>query len=368
MIEKLLDIYSEEIPAFLYEIADSPQMQRLKGIGMNCGCEYTSFPLFRGLEPYSRFTHSMGVGAIVWNFTHDPRQAIAGLLHDVASPAFAHVIDFMKGDYLVQESTEEKTAGIIASSAQICEVLALLGLPIDLVADYHIYPVADNDTPRLSADRLEYTMGNILNYRFGTLEDVARFYRNLVVAENEEGVEELCFSDRDIAEEFAHKALECGKVYVCDADRYSMQMLSEIVRAAIQRGAFAESLLYTTEKQVIAALTSDAQGKADWERFCRMNAIVCMDIEGNCAPACGGVAGAADVGADADGAGGAGASGGSGGDSYPVRVISAKKRCIDPFVAGKGRVSSLYPSFRKALDDFMGYSFDYGVCGRALEE
>ena len=29
---------------------------------------------------------------------------------------------------------------------------------IDEVSDYHIYPIADNDTPRLSADRFEYTL------------------------------------------------------------------------------------------------------------------------------------------------------------------------------------------------------------------
>ena len=306
----MLDIYSEEIPAFLYEIADSPQMQRLKGIGMNCGCEYSSFPLFSGLEPYSRFTHSMGVGAIVWNFTHDPKQAIAGLLHDVASPAFAHVIDFMKGDYLVQESTEERTAGIIASSSQICEVLALLGLPIGQVADYHLYPVADNDTPHLSADRLEYTMGNILNYRFGTLEDVARYYANLVVGKNEDGEVELCFTSREIAEEFAFKALECGKIYVCDADRYSMQFLSEIVHSSILRGKVTENLLYTTENQVIAALTSDEVGKADWERFRNLCAIVKTE--------------------DPSG-------------DYPVRQISAKKRYIDPYVEGLGRVTEFSP-------------------------
>ena len=28
------------------------------------------------------------------------------------------------------------------------------------MADYHIYPIADNDTPMLSADRLEYTLSN----------------------------------------------------------------------------------------------------------------------------------------------------------------------------------------------------------------
>ncbi|MBP5391609.1 MAG: hypothetical protein J6Y40_05975 [Bacteroidales bacterium] len=330
MIERLLDIYSEEVPAFLYEIADSPQMQRLKGIGMNCGCEYTAFPLFRGLETYSRFTHSVGVGAIVWNFTRDPKQAIAALLHDVASPAFAHVIDFMKGDYLVQESTEERTAAIIASSAQICEVLGILGLSIGQVADYHLYPVADNDTPRLSADRLEYTMGNILNYKFGTLDDVARYYWNLVVGKNEEGEVELCFADGKIAEEFAFKALECGKVYVCDADRYSMQLLSEIVRSAIHRGNFTENLLYTTENQVIAALTSDTLGKADWERFRRLGAIVKTE--------------------DPSG-------------EYPVRKISAKKRYIDPFVEGKGRVTQLSPAFKSAAGEFLAEDFQHGIKG-----
>ena len=334
MIERLLDIYSEEVPAFLYEIADSPQMQRLRGIGMNCGCEYTSFPLFKGLEPYSRFTHSVGVGAIVWNFTRDPKQAIAGLLHDVASPAFAHVIDFMKGDYLVQESTEERTAAIIASSAQICEVLALLGLPIGQVSDYHLYPVADNDTPHLSADRLEYTMGNILNYRFGTLDDVARIYGNLVVGENAEGEVELCFTDREIAEEFAFKALECGRIYVCDADRYSMQLLSEIVRNAILRGTVSENLLYTTENQVIAALSSDAEGKADWEKFRILGAIQKTE--------------------DPSG-------------DYPVRQISAKKRYIDPYVEGLGRVTELSPEFKTAVREFLEEDFRYGIKGAAVD-
>lgn len=337
MIESLLDIYSEEIPAFLYEIADSPQMQRLKGIGMNCGCEYTAFPLFRGLEPYSRFTHSVGVGAIVWNFTQDPKQAIAGLLHDVASPAFAHVIDFMKGDYLVQESTEERTAAIIASSAQICEVLAMLGLPIGQVADYHLYPVADNDTPHLSADRLEYTMGNILNYRFGTLDDVARYYGNLVVGRNEDGEVELCFTDREIAEEFAFKALDCGRIYICDADRYSMQLLSEIVRSAIQRGLFKENLLYTTENQVITALTSDDMGKKDWERFRHLGRILKVeDIADN-------------------------------GVDYPVRQISAKKRYIDPYVEGLGRVTDFSPEFKSSVGEFLAEDFRYGIKGSSLD-
>lgn len=52
-------------------------MARLRQVGMNCGCEYTDFPRFRHLAPYSRFRHSVGVGLIVWHFTHDAAQAAA---------------------------------------------------------------------------------------------------------------------------------------------------------------------------------------------------------------------------------------------------------------------------------------------------
>ena len=92
-------IYHDEMPSFLNECIKTPIIERIKLIGMNCGCEYTAFPQFADLAPYSRYDHSLGVALIVWHFTHDRKQAVAGLLHDVASPVFAHVVDFMHGDY-----------------------------------------------------------------------------------------------------------------------------------------------------------------------------------------------------------------------------------------------------------------------------
>ena len=85
-----------EVPDFLTRAAETVLMQRLGHIGMNCGCEYTSFPLFAGRKQYSRLLHSLAVGMIVWKHTGEPAQAMAGLLHDGATPVFAHVIDFMK--------------------------------------------------------------------------------------------------------------------------------------------------------------------------------------------------------------------------------------------------------------------------------
>ena len=158
--------YHDETPRFIAELADTPAMRRLKNVGMNCGCEYTSFSRFSSIQPYSRFTHSIGTGLITWHFTGDAAASAAALLHDIATPVFAHTVDFLNGDYLLQESTENRTAAIISSSPELMAVLAGYGLSVEDVEDYHRYPIADNDSPKLSADRLEYTLGNAVNYGF----------------------------------------------------------------------------------------------------------------------------------------------------------------------------------------------------------
>ena len=52
------------------------------------------------------------------------------------------------------------------------------GIKVEEVADYHIYPIADNDTPCLSSDRLEYTLSNGLGAteKIWTLDDVKEIY------------------------------------------------------------------------------------------------------------------------------------------------------------------------------------------------
>ena len=68
-----------ELPPFLAELAATPPMQRLKQVGMNCGCEYTQFPLFAECPPYSRYDHSLGTAQIVWHFSGDKAAAAAAL-------------------------------------------------------------------------------------------------------------------------------------------------------------------------------------------------------------------------------------------------------------------------------------------------
>ena len=169
---------------------------------------------------------------IVRNFTHDKKQTISGLFHDIATPTFKHCIDFMNGDSEHQESTEERTEQIIKNSTEIMKLLNREGIKFEEISDYHIYPIADNDTPKLSSDRLEYTLsGGLYQVRVFEIEDIKKYYSNLTVLKNEENIPELGFKDSKICEEFIHKISKLWPRWVEDEDRLCMQFIADIVKS-----------------------------------------------------------------------------------------------------------------------------------------
>ncbi|MBR3302676.1 MAG: HD domain-containing protein [Bacteroidales bacterium] len=349
-MEKLWNIYCAEQPDFIAEIAKSPELERLKDVGMNCGCEYTSFSFFKKIERYSRFEHSVGVALITWNFTKDIRQTIAALLHDISTPVFAHVVDFLRGDHLKQEATEEQTKEFIASSAHIMAALDRLGVDIEEVCDYHKYPIADNDTPGLSADRLEYTLGNIVNFGFGSKELVAELYSDITVTTNEKGEKELAFRHIEKAVTFAQLSLKCSIVYVCDEDRYAMQMLAELLGREIAAADIDAADLYLTERQIIDKICVTEKGRAEWDRFCSYSHILTCK-KGECESLKDSQAFLQH-------------------NDLEFREIRAKKRYIDPIVAIAeydkaeiARVSELSPLYRDELNIFLQSPQDYLVAG-----
>lgn len=324
---ELIDIYDNEVPEFISRISTCAIFGRLQGIGMNCGCEYTDLPLFRGIEPYSRYDHSIGVSLIVWHFTKDIRASIAGLLHDISSPSFSHVIDFLNRDYINQESTEASTLDMIRSSDELVRILSEYGLGPEDVCDYHLFPVADNATPRLSADRLEYTLGNGLKYRFITIDSVKRIYDDITIIRNEDNIDELAFINPDVASEFSRLALSCSKVYVSDQDRYAMQILSEIISNAMERGTIRREQLYEPENSLIRRLCSAESSKKEWEHYTRLSGVSIS------------------------------------GPGSQARMIVAKKRYINPLVKNRCRVTDYDDDFRTALTEYLYHSLEYWIEG-----
>lgn len=326
-MNKLWQIYSMEIPELIKKLIETPSMQRLKDIGMNCGVEYTQFPFFQNIIPYSRYDHSIGVSLIVYHFTQDLKQAVAGLLHDIATPVFAHTIDFYHQDHLKQESTENDTKKMIEHDELLVSLLKEYHLTVDDVCNYHLYPLCDNDSPKLSADRLEYTLGNMYSYGFCTLKEIQNIFNDLKVNDLQN---EIIFKQEEIADFFTKKMLQCSHVYVMDEDRYAMEYLSHLIKKAVKINIIQESDFYLREKEFIDLLKRDQEIKKLWENYQKLNKV----------------------------------EHGKNPDYFCVKVF-AKKRYIDVYVENKGRVSLLNREINKDIQLFLQLNFDYYMYGKS---
>ena len=174
-IKDYFKILSPIFPKWLLDYINTPEMKRIGTISMSCGTDYSK--CFNVKYWYSNLEHSVGVALIIWHFTNDKKQTLAGLFHDIATPTFKHCIDFMNGDSECQESTEERTTDIIKNSKEIMTLLSRDGIKLEEVCDYKLYPIADNDTPKLSADRFEYTFASGLTFfRVWELDKIKKIY------------------------------------------------------------------------------------------------------------------------------------------------------------------------------------------------
>ena len=316
------------LPQALLAFAQTQPMRRLQSVGMNCGCEYTACPIYKARPQYTRYQHSLGAAAIVWHFTQDAAQSLSALFHDIATPVFAHVVDFLNGDHLMQESTEAPTHAILAGDEQIQALLRALRLMTADVDDYHRYPIADNDSPRLSSDRLEYTLGNAYRMFDVGLDEISAVYDNLCIARAEDGAPELSFRDLDAAQAFSQWSLAQSRWFVSDDDRFFMQALADLLRFAIRMGVLTRGELWKTEPEIIAKLESSDETRAYWHQYRK----IAGTHAGKTPP---------------DGV-------------YAVRV-RAKKRHINPLVLtqkGPRRQAALDAGFAAQLQEFLRDDFD----------
>lgn len=265
-VKEYFSILSPEFPQWLLEYIDTPEMQRINGISMSCGTDYSK--CFNVRYWYSNLDHSVGVALIIWHFTHDKKQTLAGLFHDIATPVFKHCIDFMNGDSETQESTEERTTDIIKNSSSIMSLLKRDGIKLEEVNDYKMYPIADNSTPMLSADRFEYTFSSGLTFfRVWELDKIRKIFNNVIVVKNEENVDELGFKDIEVCEEYIHIISKLWPEWVSDKDRTVMQFLADMTKSMINAGYLTINDLYTLPECEVINIFSNCEDSYLAEKF-----------------------------------------------------------------------------------------------------
>ncbi|MBR5645098.1 MAG: HD domain-containing protein [Treponema sp.] len=240
----------DDYPAFIDKYLSLDILQRLKEIGLLCGTDWTS--LYKNRFYYSRFDHSFGVALIIWHFTHDKKQTLAGLFHDIATPVFSHVSDFRKGDALTQTATEEPTSKILRSSKKLEELLKQDELCVSQIENYHIYPVADNEIPNLSADRLEYMFpsGMALDGSW-TMDEIKLCYNDIIILKNENNVDELGFKTKEIAKIYCRHFCMIGHILQLNENKLTLQLLGEIMNLSEKLNVLCEKDFMTLSEQQI---------------------------------------------------------------------------------------------------------------------
>lgn len=278
-IKKYYKILSEDFPEFLNDYIYTYEMQKLDGINQICGGYWRKENIYEDM--YSVLVHSVGVALIIWNFTHDKKQTIAGLLHDISSPAFKHCIDFLNGDVEKQESTEEKTLDVIKNSKEIMNLLERDNIKLEEISDYKMYPIADNETPKLSADRLEYTFMNGIYYKkVWDLSTIKEIYEDIEIIQNENNVPELGFKTIECAEKFIDGASKLWPLWVRAEDTITMYFFADIIEKMYNQKYITKDDLYRLSEQEIINLMKNCENKEISELFKKfMNTNSFIDCE-----------------------------------------------------------------------------------------
>ena len=248
-----------EIPEFLNKYLKVPCLVRLKDIGYFCGMDYASKDIYDYEEYISRYDHSLTVAMLTYKFTKRKKDTIAALFHDIATPCFAHVIDYMNKDYENQESTEEYTEKILRGDKEFLKCLKEDRIKVEDIIDFKKYSIVDLDRPKLCADRVDgIILPGVYWAKIVNKSDITLFVDDLKVYVNEDGEDELGFKTLEVARRVKEVSDEINRLCHTNEDNYMMELLSKITSKAIKKGIVEyDELYYITEKELIRRLYKD---------------------------------------------------------------------------------------------------------------
>lgn len=246
------------IPEFLNKYLTLSSLNRLKEVGYFCGMDYASSNIYNFKEYISRYMHSLSTSLLVYYLTKDKRYTLQALFHDISTPVFSHVIDYMNKDYIYQETTEEFTELILKSDKKLLEYLELDKIPLDNLVNFKFSTIVDSPRPKMCADRLD---GIILNGSYWTKtlneKDIFNIIKSTELYINEESIPEIGFNNitayNKVVETNDLTNIEMHSNY----DNYMMELLANITRHLINKEYIKyEDLYFLTENKIFELINN----------------------------------------------------------------------------------------------------------------
>lgn len=247
----------------LTAVAESPSVQRLKGIDM---AGYSS--VFYPGTSHDRFQHSTGVCHLLLEYGASEAEALAGLLHDVSHTAFSHCADYaLEGGSETEQDLQDNLMVSFLKRSEIPAVLARYGYGIDDIVDSTRYPLLETELPDLCADRIDYILRGALHYGYRD-EAWVRAMLDALEAKDGHWIFRVEAAAHSFAETFATINAE---VYAGPTSALMFRSVGDCLKEALKRGVITPDDLFGDDLSVVAKLKAgigeDETLRRHWKRM-----------------------------------------------------------------------------------------------------
>lgn len=167
------------------DLINTVAMQRLHGV-----LQHGVSALIGVTSTTTRFEHSMGTMLLVRRLGANLDEQIAALLHDVSHTAFSHVIDYVFDGHIDQSYHDDHKIAYVAHT-DIPTVLTKYGLRWMDYMEEDSFPLLEQPSPQLCADRLDYFLRDSRDLGLAVDDDIESALNHLTVDKGRIVVDDL---------------------------------------------------------------------------------------------------------------------------------------------------------------------------------
>lgn len=250
----------------LIELLQTPTLTRLKGVDMG---GYETPWVQR--ENVSRYTHSVGVFLLLRRFNAPLKEQIAGLLHDISHTAFSHSIDYaLNKKSQERQDYQDNRYETILKNSEIPVILSKHGFKTEDFVDLEQYKLLETELPDLCADRLDYSLRQMLQYmhlfKQFTKEKVQSYLDNLHASDV------WYFTDKELAYQYTLDfAVLSDNCYAGLPSAKMFATTGDCIAYAVNHDILTENVLQSTDEDILnrikTAAKTDVTLNQLWQRM-----------------------------------------------------------------------------------------------------
>ena len=303
-----IQVISEPVLLTLIETA---AITRLKGI-----LQHGITGLIGLTDKTTRFDHSVGAMLLVKQLGGSLEEQIAALLHDVSHTAFSHVIDYVVDGHDDQSYHEEIKEAYL-SQTDIPDTLAKFGHDWHDFLHEDNYPILEQPSPRLCADRVDYFLRDAQSLGLATDEDIQFGLESLMVVNGR-----IALNNQQAAHWFAHTYIQADDASWANFREVGLyEVTARAIKRALKIGLISEADFMLTDEELWQKLYTGEDAKLqDWLSLVSLDTQFAWD------------------------------------EASPTFRVSTKLRAIDPDVGVEGELrpySTLNPQFAHHLNHYL---------------